>query len=73
MHQFANYNSLILKVWNQSRPPWLNALIKPLKIMMQPVVEVLLEAAKVIAIHHMRCARRTYPKVFFYKITFNLI
>ncbi|XP_011634048.1 uncharacterized protein LOC105425139 isoform X1 [Pogonomyrmex barbatus] len=34
------------QVWNQSRPPWLNALVKPLKIMMQPVVEVLLEAAK---------------------------
>ncbi|XP_050458079.1 uncharacterized protein LOC126854933 [Cataglyphis hispanica] len=34
------------QVWNQSRPSWLNALIKPLKIMMQPVVEVLLEAAK---------------------------
>lgn len=66
MHQFANYNSLILKVWNQSRPPWLNALIKPLKIMMQPVVEVLLEAAKVIAIHRMRCARRAYLKVCFF-------
>ncbi|XP_018341255.1 PREDICTED: uncharacterized protein LOC108747869 isoform X1 [Trachymyrmex septentrionalis] len=34
------------QVWNQSRPPWLNALIKPLKIMMQPVTEALLEAAK---------------------------
>lgn len=34
------------QVWNQSRPPWLNALVKPLKIMMQPVAEVLLEAAK---------------------------
>ncbi|XP_014469110.1 PREDICTED: uncharacterized protein LOC106741512 [Dinoponera quadriceps] len=34
------------QVWNQSRPPWLNALVKPLKIMMQPVVEMLLEAAK---------------------------
>ncbi|XP_072761296.1 uncharacterized protein [Anoplolepis gracilipes] len=34
------------QVWNQSRPPWLNALIKPLKNMMQPVVAVLLEAAK---------------------------
>lgn len=54
MHQFANYNSYNLKVWNQSRPPWLNALIKSLKIMMQPVVEVLLEAAKVITIYHER-------------------
>ncbi|XP_071558018.1 uncharacterized protein [Temnothorax nylanderi] len=34
------------QVWNQSRPPWLNALIKPLKTMMQPVAEVLLDAAK---------------------------
>ncbi|XP_032680366.1 uncharacterized protein LOC116848405 isoform X2 [Odontomachus brunneus] len=34
------------QVWNQSRPPWLNALVKPLKIMMQPVAEMLLEAAK---------------------------
>ncbi|KAH0946009.1 hypothetical protein HN011_005249 [Eciton burchellii] len=34
------------QVWNQSRPPWLNALVKPLRTMMQPVVEVLLEAAK---------------------------
>ncbi|EFN85448.1 uncharacterized protein LOC105182315 [Harpegnathos saltator] len=34
------------QVWNQSRPPWLNALVKPLKIMMQPIVEMLLEAAK---------------------------
>ncbi|XP_011881191.1 PREDICTED: uncharacterized protein LOC105569377 [Vollenhovia emeryi] len=34
------------QVWNQSRPPWLNALIKPLKIMMQPVADVLLDAAK---------------------------
>ncbi|XP_071630435.1 uncharacterized protein [Temnothorax longispinosus] len=36
------------QVWNQSRPPWLNALIKPLKTMMQPVAEVLLDAAKVL-------------------------
>lgn len=64
MHHFTNYNLLIiLKVWNQSRPPWLNALIKPLKIMMQPIVEMLLEAAKVIAMYHTRHARRAYPKV----------
>ncbi|XP_070150031.1 uncharacterized protein [Polyergus mexicanus] len=64
LKQDPNWSNYLDKqqVWNQSRPPWLNALIKPLKIMMQPVVEVLLEAAKVIATHHMRYASRAYPK-----------
>ncbi|XP_015123677.1 uncharacterized protein LOC107045817 [Diachasma alloeum] len=34
------------QVWNQSRPPWLNALLAPLREMMEPVVETLLEAVK---------------------------
>ncbi|XP_011340540.1 uncharacterized protein LOC105281186 isoform X2 [Ooceraea biroi] len=48
LKQDTNWSNYLDKqqVWNQSRPPWLNALIKPLKTMMQPVVEVLLEAAK---------------------------
>ncbi|XP_018401787.1 PREDICTED: uncharacterized protein LOC108778955 [Cyphomyrmex costatus] len=48
LKQDPNWSNYLdrLQVWNQSRPPWLNALIKPLKIMMQPVAEALLEAAK---------------------------
>ncbi|XP_039311837.1 uncharacterized protein LOC105194760 isoform X2 [Solenopsis invicta] len=53
LKQDPNWSSYLdrQQVWNQSRPPWLNALIKPLlikplKTMMQPVVEVLLEAVK---------------------------
>ncbi|XP_076629595.1 uncharacterized protein LOC143345892 isoform X1 [Colletes latitarsis] len=34
------------QVWNQSRPPWLNAILKPLNNMMQPIIEILLEAVK---------------------------
>ncbi|XP_012276460.1 uncharacterized protein LOC105697593 [Orussus abietinus] len=34
------------QVWSQSRPPWLNALLTPLRPMMTPIVETLLEAAK---------------------------
>uniref|UniRef100_A0A0C9RUR4 KIAA0825_1 protein n=1 Tax=Fopius arisanus TaxID=64838 RepID=A0A0C9RUR4_9HYME len=34
------------QVWNQSRPPWLNALLQPLRQIMDPVVEILLEAVK---------------------------
>lgn len=36
-----------MQVWNQSRPPWLNAILKPLKNMMPPIIELLLEATKV--------------------------
>ncbi|XP_067206507.1 uncharacterized protein [Linepithema humile] len=48
LKQDANWSNYLdrQQVWNQSRPPWLNALVKPLKTMMQPVVEMLLEAAK---------------------------
>ncbi|XP_043467980.1 uncharacterized protein LOC122502134 isoform X2 [Leptopilina heterotoma] len=35
-----------LNVWNQSRPPWLNALLSPLNSMMKPIVETLLDAVK---------------------------
>ncbi|XP_026295976.1 uncharacterized protein KIAA0825 homolog isoform X3 [Apis mellifera] len=34
------------QVWNQSRPPWLNAILNPLKDMMQPIIEILLKAVK---------------------------
>ncbi|KAK2583104.1 hypothetical protein KPH14_009131 [Odynerus spinipes] len=34
------------QVWNQSRPPWLNALLVPLKSMTPPIVETLLNAVK---------------------------
>ncbi|XP_076296599.1 uncharacterized protein LOC143216906 isoform X1 [Lasioglossum baleicum] len=34
------------QVWNQCRPPWVNAILRPLKNMMPPIIELLLEAAK---------------------------
>ncbi|XP_043499356.1 uncharacterized protein LOC122522360 isoform X2 [Polistes fuscatus] len=34
------------QVWNQSRPPWLNALLVPLKTMMSAIVDTLLDAVK---------------------------
>ncbi|XP_051169781.1 uncharacterized protein LOC127287087 isoform X3 [Leptopilina boulardi] len=34
------------QMWNQSRPPWLNALLFPLHSMMTPIVETLLDAVK---------------------------
>ncbi|XP_076763082.1 uncharacterized protein LOC143430614 [Xylocopa sonorina] len=34
------------QVWNQSRPAWLNAILNPLKDMMEPVIELLLEAVR---------------------------
>ncbi|XP_046837057.1 uncharacterized protein LOC124432294 isoform X1 [Vespa crabro] len=34
------------QVWNQSRPPWLNALMVPLISTMSPIVETLLDAVK---------------------------
>ncbi|XP_043581466.1 uncharacterized protein LOC122567202 isoform X4 [Bombus pyrosoma] len=34
------------QVWNQSRPPWLNAILSPLKNMMHPIIEILLEAVR---------------------------
>ncbi|XP_015188983.1 PREDICTED: uncharacterized protein LOC107073068 isoform X3 [Polistes dominula] len=34
------------QVWNQSRPPWLNALLVPLKTMMPAIVDTLLDAVK---------------------------
>ncbi|OAD53553.1 hypothetical protein WN48_09770 [Eufriesea mexicana] len=34
------------QVWNQSRPPWLNAILNPLKDMMPPIIEILLEAVR---------------------------
>ncbi|XP_015589759.1 uncharacterized protein LOC107265150 isoform X1 [Cephus cinctus] len=34
------------QVWNQARPPWLNALLTPLHSIMLPIVETLLDAVK---------------------------
>ncbi|XP_033231251.1 uncharacterized protein LOC117182252 [Belonocnema kinseyi] len=34
------------QVWNQLRPPWLNALLAPLNSMMIPIVEILLDAVR---------------------------
>ncbi|KAG7213003.1 hypothetical protein KM043_002340 [Ampulex compressa] len=34
------------QVWNQARPPWLNAILNPVQTIMEPVVETLLEAVK---------------------------
>ncbi|XP_043499358.1 uncharacterized protein LOC122522360 isoform X4 [Polistes fuscatus] len=36
----------LYQVWNQSRPPWLNALLVPLKTMMSAIVDTLLDAVK---------------------------
>ncbi|XP_076239255.1 uncharacterized protein LOC143182247 isoform X2 [Calliopsis andreniformis] len=44
-HEWSRYLDR-QQVWNQSRPPWLNAILNPLKSMMQPVIEMLLEAVK---------------------------
>nr|XP_033326396.1 uncharacterized protein LOC117220499 isoform X1 [Megalopta genalis] len=44
-HNWSNYLNR-QQVWNQCRPPWLNAILKPLKNMMPPIIELLLEAAK---------------------------
>lgn len=35
------------QVWNQARPPWLNALLSPLRGMIVPIVATLLDAVKV--------------------------
>nr|XP_034174851.1 uncharacterized protein LOC117601773 [Osmia lignaria] len=34
------------QVWNQSRPPWLNAILNPLNKIMEPIIELLLDAVK---------------------------
>lgn len=38
---------LNFQVWNQIRPPWLNALLVSFKDMMTPIVETLIDAVKV--------------------------
>ncbi|XP_053979955.1 uncharacterized protein LOC128877038 isoform X3 [Hylaeus volcanicus] len=44
-HNWSNYLDR-QQVWNQSRPPWLNAILKPLSNTMEPIIEILLEAVK---------------------------
>ncbi|CAK9795962.1 Uncharacterized protein KIAA0825 homolog [Anthophora quadrimaculata] len=44
-YEWSNYLDR-QQVWNQSRPPWLNAIINPLKNMMQPIIEILLGAIR---------------------------
>ncbi|XP_034942560.1 uncharacterized protein [Chelonus insularis] len=48
LKQDANWSSYFdrQQVWNQCRPPWLNALLLPFKDMMMPIVETLLDAVK---------------------------
>ncbi|XP_015437868.1 PREDICTED: uncharacterized protein LOC107193012 [Dufourea novaeangliae] len=44
-HEWSNYLDR-QQVWNQCRPPWLHAILKPLKDMMPPIIEILLEAVR---------------------------
>nr|XP_003699217.2 PREDICTED: uncharacterized protein LOC100879507 [Megachile rotundata] len=44
-HEWSSYVDR-QQVWNQSRPPWLNAILNPLHSIMQPIIEMLLEAVR---------------------------
>ncbi|KOX74977.1 hypothetical protein WN51_12661 [Melipona quadrifasciata] len=48
LRQLPDWSSYLdrQQVWNQSRPPWLNAILNPLKNMMHPIIEILLEAVR---------------------------